>query len=81
MSKSNNQSNLNNHANQRNPNSSAYKAGMNNRSNQMNPNNSSSKGNKLYILNIYFHILDIFIYYFFFLLLIIIFYLLYIKYF
>jgi hypothetical protein len=45
-SKSNNQANLNNHANQGNPNSSAHKAGMNNRSNQMNPNNSSSKGKK-----------------------------------
>lgn len=40
MSKNNNQSNLNNHANQGNPNSSTYKAGMNNRSNQMNPNKS-----------------------------------------
>lgn len=45
-SKGSNQSNLNNHANQGNPNSSAYKSGMDNRSNQMNPNNSSSKGSK-----------------------------------
>jgi uncharacterized membrane protein YgcG len=36
--------NLNNHANQLNPNSDANKAGADNRSNQMNPNHSASKG-------------------------------------
>lgn len=35
---------MNNHANQLNPNSAANKAVRNNRSNQMNPNNPNYKG-------------------------------------
>ena len=38
--------NANNHANQLNPNSSAYRAGMNNHANQLNPNNSAYQGKK-----------------------------------
>jgi hypothetical protein len=34
----------NNHANQLNPNSSAYKAGVDNKANQLNPNNQATKG-------------------------------------
>ena len=48
--KTHTQSQLNNYANQNNPNSSAYRANANNRSNQMNPNNAaysqSRSGNK-----------------------------------
>ena len=38
------QSQMNHHANQGNPNNSAYRASMNNHSNQCNPNHSASKG-------------------------------------
>jgi uncharacterized membrane protein YgcG len=37
------QADLDNHANQLNPNSDAYKAAQDNRSNQLNPNHSKSK--------------------------------------
>lgn len=37
---------LNNYANQNNPNNSCYKANANNHSNQKNPNNANYKGKK-----------------------------------
>jgi hypothetical protein len=37
------QSQLNHHANQSNPNNSAYRASQNNHSNQCNPNHTASK--------------------------------------
>lgn len=40
------QQQVNNYANQNNPNNSAYRANMNNHSNQCNPNNSSYKSTK-----------------------------------
>ena len=43
------QSQMNHHANQENPNNSAYKSAQNNHANQCNPNNSaynSSRGKK-----------------------------------
>lgn len=40
------QKQLNNYANQRNPNSPAYRANNNNHANQLNPNNQASKGNR-----------------------------------
>lgn len=39
--KTHTQTQLNNYANQNNPNSSAYRANANNHSNQMNPNNGA----------------------------------------
>ena len=44
-SKTHTQSQVNNYANQNNPNNSAYTANMNNHANQCNPNNSAYKGN------------------------------------
>ena len=38
------QSQMNNHANQMNPNNGAHKAAADNHSNQLNPNNSAYKG-------------------------------------
>lgn len=37
---------INNYANQHNPNNSAYRANHNNHSNQLNPNNSNYKSGK-----------------------------------
>ena len=54
--KTHSQPQLNNYANQNNPNSSAYRANQNNRSNQRNPNNpayhsSRGQGKKWYAEN------------------------------
>lgn len=40
------QKQLNNYANQRNPNNSAFRASNNNHANQLNPNNQASKNGK-----------------------------------
>ena len=40
------QQQLNDYANQHNPNNPAYRANRNNHANQLNPNNQASKGNK-----------------------------------
>ncbi|MBQ7673485.1 MAG: hypothetical protein IJT36_03050 [Alphaproteobacteria bacterium] len=42
--KTHTKSQMNHHANQKNPNNSAYRAAMNNRANQINPNNATTKG-------------------------------------
>ena len=44
-SKTHTKQQLNNYANQRNPNNTAYKANLDNHSNQLNPNNSRYAGN------------------------------------
>lgn len=44
--KTHTQAQLNNYANQHNPNNPAYRANVNNRANQLNPNNAAYKGNK-----------------------------------
>ena len=44
--KTHSQTQMNNYANQNNPNNSAHAANANNHANQLNPNNSASKGGK-----------------------------------
>jgi len=44
--KTHTQQQLNNYANQNNPNNSAYRANQNNHSNQCNPNNNNYQGPK-----------------------------------
>jgi hypothetical protein len=44
--KTHSQPQLNNYANQNNPNSSAYRANQNNRSNQLNPNNPAYRSSR-----------------------------------